>query len=101
MLVSMLVMQRIYPMVLALIILLGLAGCGGATEVDGAAVFRDRCSACHGPSGEGGMGPPLQGQVTEAIVREGRLPQGMPAFEKELSDAEIEAVVEHANTLNR
>jgi mono/diheme cytochrome c family protein len=103
MLFSMDVMRRTYPMILALILLLLLApSCGsGDPPVEGATVFRERCAACHGQQGEGNMGPALQGQVTETIVREGRLPQGMPAFENELSDAEIEAVVAYANTLNR
>ena len=82
--------------------LLTAAACGSGSEpVDGAAVFQERCSVCHGPQGQGGMGPALSGQATEEIVSEGRLPQGMPAFEEELSDDEIEAVVAYANTLNR
>jgi len=78
------------------------AGCGGASDPpDGAAIFRDRCSACHGAEGLGGMGPALRGQATDDIVKQGRLPQGMPAFDEILSDAEIDAVVEYANRLNR
>lgn len=73
--------------------------CGGSESVDGAAVFRDRCASCHGPRGEGGTGPALRGQAKVEIVTAGRPTRGMPAFGEILSDDEIEAVVDHANSL--
>lgn len=70
-------------------------------EVDGAIVYADRCAACHGSAGEGGVGPTLAGgAVVEAfpdvadqilVVTGGR--GGMPDFGTTLSAEEIEAVV--------
>lgn len=75
--------------------------------VDGAAVFAGRCASCHGGTGGGGSGPPLDGgRMVEvypdvedqiAVVTDGR--NGMPAFADRLSAAEIEAVVEHTRSL--
>jgi mono/diheme cytochrome c family protein len=69
-------------------------------SVDGKTVFVDRCGSCHtlGAAGTSGqVGPSLDGTslrapAIEAIVRAGR--GGMPAFEGELSDAEIAAVAD-------
>lgn len=70
-----------------------------ADESEGARVFRTRCSACHGPEGEGNLGPslidiaarmPVEEQLT--IVRNGK--GIMPPFQPALTDAEIAAVVE-------
>lgn len=40
--------------------LLALSGLGIAQE-DGQTVFKQKCAACHGPSGEGKIGPALKG----------------------------------------
>jgi cytochrome c oxidase subunit 2 len=68
---------------------------------DGAAGYQSSCSSCHGPDGDGGIGPRLGGgAVVEAfpdeadqiaIVTQGR--GGMPGFGGALSAAEIEAIV--------
>jgi mono/diheme cytochrome c family protein len=65
---------------------------------DGKAVFTESCGSCHalqaaGTNGQ--VGPALDGTSLgtadiEAIVRDGS--SGMPAFEGDLSDAEISAV---------
>ena len=78
-----------------------------ATEIDGAAVFADRCSVCHGSDGGGGRGPQLSdGRVAAAfpdiedqivVVTDGR--GGMPAFGSRLTEDEIRAVVEFTRTL--
>src|SRR4051794_27428166 len=54
-------------------------------ESQGAFVFRTQCAGCHGPTGEGNLGPPLAGvgdRMTEAeqveLVRTGR--GRMPPF---------------------
>jgi len=84
------------------------AGGGAApAAVDGAAVFAGRCASCHGGTGGGGSGPPLDGgRMVEvypdvadqiAVVTNGR--NGMPPFADRLSAAEIEAVVEHTRSL--
>jgi len=69
----------------------------------GAQVYSQRCQACHGDNGQGGVGPQLGGgAVVESlpdvedhrtVVREGR--RGMPSFEGTLSDEEINAVVRY------
>jgi mono/diheme cytochrome c family protein len=74
---------------------------------DAALTFRQRCSGCHGLTGDGGTGPKLSGgAVTRkypniedqiAVVANGR--DGMPAFKgKGLNAAQIRAVVEYTRT---
>jgi mono/diheme cytochrome c family protein len=74
---------------------------------DGAAIYAQRCSTCHGDDGGGGIGPALaDGRMVErfpdaadqvAIVVAGR--GQMPSFsDRGLTAAEIEAVVEFTRT---
>lgn len=43
---------------------------------DGAAIYKSKCAACHGPNGEGKMGPKLAGTaMTEAQI-EAQLTKG-------------------------
>jgi mono/diheme cytochrome c family protein len=70
----------------------------GGEDADGAAVFSQACASCHTfePAGANGtIGPPLDGidlskDEIATQVRNGG--GGMPAFEGQLSDAEIDAV---------
>jgi quinohemoprotein ethanol dehydrogenase len=84
----------------------GAPGTGQTTEGEsggddlGATVYRQRCAACHGGSGEGGSGPSMvdvDDRLTRdehvTVVREGK--GKMPAWEDTLSDEEIEAVVDY------
>jgi mono/diheme cytochrome c family protein len=75
--------------------------------VDAATTFRQRCSGCHGVTGDGGTGPKLSGGAVArkypniddqiAVVTNGR--GAMPAFKgKGLTSAEIRAVVEYTRT---
>lgn len=67
----------------------------------GAELFAARCSACHGPSGGGGAGPPLAGEgalgrfngpdEVATFVAAG-VPGAMPGFETRLDPDEIDAV---------
>jgi mono/diheme cytochrome c family protein len=76
-------------------------------DVDGAAIFSERCASCHGADGEGRNGPQLSdGRAVERfpdvqaqidVVTDGR--GGMPSFESRLSEAEIQAVVEYTRAL--
>ena len=84
---------------------LGLAPAFGAP--DGQRLYDRNCAACHGSNGTGGVGVPLalpdfQYQVTDdylaTTIRKGRPGRVMPAFE-ELSDAEVEALVNHVRSL--
>ncbi len=78
-------------------LLLALAGEGA--PVAGQSVFRDDCAPCHGPGGEGGIGPQLAGrpwtaQVVTTHVRQGGLV--MPAFsDKQISEAQLQALVSY------
>lgn len=72
---------------------------------DGAVVYADNCAVCHGPEGEGDVGPALGGVVdehgadyVEQTIREG-VPPLMPAWEGDLSGDEISAVVDFLGTL--
>ena len=81
---------------------------------DGKSVFATNCTSCHGTSGQGtaGLAPALKGdkfvtgdiQAVLATVKNGRsgdqkhfkdLPIAMPAWGKQLSDADIKAVVDY------
>jgi mono/diheme cytochrome c family protein len=107
-------------MLVAIVVLLGFAACGGdddddeggeataaetqagAGEADGAAVFASAgCGGCHtlaAANASGGTGPnlddlmPSQDQVAEQVRNGGG---GMPAFEGDLSDEEIDAVAQY------
>jgi cytochrome c oxidase cbb3-type subunit 3 len=73
----------------------------------GATLFGERCRACHGDDGKGGVGPDLTratygyGRNPEAVaqtIRSGR-PGGMPAYGNRLSADEIQAVVTYVLSL--
>ena len=77
-------------------------GGGGGEESQGETVYSANCARCHGPDGEGGVGPQLgDGAVEEnltleehtEVVTNGR--NGMPAWEGQLSPEEIDAVVQY------
>lgn len=89
-----------------------LLGCqesssGGGPEAadrpDGAKLYNTYCAACHGSNGDGGVGVPLDlpdfqygvdDRFLKLTIRHGRPGRVMPAF-TELSDAEVDALVEH------
>jgi len=87
-----------------------LAGVPAAAEPDGAKVYAERCSGCHGDTG-GGDGPAAAALVPRpknfhelggksvdelrAIVKKGKPGTMMTPFDAVLSDAEIDAVVRH------
>ncbi|MGD0491220.1 MAG: cytochrome c [Steroidobacteraceae bacterium] len=88
---------------------------GGATAVDGAAIFSARCAACHQATGAGlpGVFPPLAGSnwvnghdttVIQIVlhgvqgsltVNGGKYNGTMPTFGAQLSDADIAAVLSY------
>ena len=65
----------------------------------GPAIYRQDCAGCHGPSGEGGVGPELQGTgltVNEIVARVyGGHEAGMPAFAGALDGQQVRAVAEY------
>ncbi|MDH3498531.1 MAG: c-type cytochrome [Acidimicrobiia bacterium] len=69
--------------------------------VVGPTIFADQCAACHGALGEGLTGPALAGLTdtdATAVVESGF--GGMPAFGPTLEPGDIEAVVQHALSLD-
>jgi mono/diheme cytochrome c family protein len=79
---------------------------GVTTVVDGQALFRSNCAGCHGGDGGGGIGPQLNGgAVTKSFsnaadeldfVKTGG--RGMPAFQNQLNEAELQAVIDFTRT---
>ena len=66
---------------------------------DGAELYDIACAACHGLQGEGIFGKPLansglaKGKIKSAIKR-GRERSGMPPFEDQLPDEQLDALVD-------
>ncbi|HEY5699545.1 MAG TPA: cytochrome c [Acidimicrobiales bacterium] len=102
--------SRLHVVALAPALALVLAACGGDSEPGGGGgeesqgetVYSANCARCHGPDGEGGVGPQLGDGAVEAnltieehteVVTNGR--NGMPAWEGQLSPEEIDAVVQY------
>ncbi len=74
-----------------------------AVLVEGRSVFVANCQKCHGPRGQGGVGPKLAGVVTNAfpniqnqinVVTNGV--GAMPAWKDKLTPAQIVAVVRYS-----
>ncbi|HET9064205.1 MAG TPA: cbb3-type cytochrome c oxidase N-terminal domain-containing protein [Gemmatimonadales bacterium] len=79
-----------------------------AAVAAGHAEFTKYCAACHGPDGGGIIGPNLTDDAwlhgstitaIHAVVQDGVLTKGMPAWGKQLSPDEINAVVAYIWTL--
>ena len=111
----------IIAVVLALLVV-AAAGCGGGDDdsggaattaattaetteggADGAAVFASNCGTCHtlaAAGTDGTTGPNLDDLMPDKETVEGQVRSGgggMPAFEGQLSDAEIEAVATYVS----
>ena len=99
------------------VMLLAVAALGvGQSEgsaPDGAAVFKKRCSMCHGADGKGmkalktpDMSSPewqaahSDEEITEAI-KKGKKGTPMPPMADKLSEDEIKSVVAHVRSFNR
>lgn len=93
---------------LSLMAALGLASvvASPALAADGRQLFLDNCAACHQPTGKGiaGAFPALAGSKVvlgdpkEPITRVLNGRGGMPAFQNDLSDAEISAVLTYVRS---
>lgn len=61
--------------VLMLVVALSVSVALPAFAADGAATYKAKCAACHGPEGQGKMGPALKGtsltadQITDLLVK--------------------------------
>ena len=76
----------------AVVIAIALAGCGSASDAsplaEGKAVYADVCSTCHGPTGEGGVGPALnEVAATCAIQLKIRMPVVVDKVDDEIARA--------------
>ncbi|MFT4628071.1 MAG: mono/diheme cytochrome c family protein [Myxococcota bacterium] len=97
------------------LLLVGLVACGGesasddprvddilsltADEANGAILFGDNCSTCHGQDGSGGSFPDIRGQSADVIVdRMLTGPGSMPDF-SDWPDQDVADVVAHVETL--
>ena len=97
---------------------LSLAYAGSAIASDGAAIFKSKCLACHGPDGKGtAMAPAFQGsdyiKSSDAAeiaktIKDGRsgaakkyknFALSMPAQKGNLSEADISAVIEYLKSV--
>ncbi len=79
---------------------------------DAAAIFREKCSMCHGPDGKGFSAihtpnftdPKWQASKTDKVllgaIKNGVKGTAMLSFEGKLSDAEMHAMVEYVRSLN-
>lgn len=92
-----------------------LAFASSVSAADGKSIYSSNCASCHGGNGQGtpGLAPALKGSAfvtgskvedVIATVKDGRdgdrkkyknLPIAMPAWGKQLSDADIKAVVDY------
>jgi mono/diheme cytochrome c family protein len=78
------------------------SGPAAAPGPDGAAIYAENCSSCHGASGEGGLGPAIADGRTVAMFPDAAdqavfVSNGlgaMPAFAGQLSAEQIAAVVD-------
>lgn len=94
------------PMHKRLLILLLFLGSNTLFAADGAMLYQRHCEVCHGQSGDGGVGVPLnldsfQGTVNDKYIREtirhGRPGRVMPGFAS-LSEDELDALVTHVRS---
>ncbi len=92
---------------LAAALVAALISAGGAlAQDDGAALFKQNCSACHQAQGQGikGAFPALAGdtfvqgdkQVVASLLLHGR--GGMPNFSEDLSNADIAAILTYVRS---
>ncbi|HLU67640.1 MAG TPA: cytochrome c [Kofleriaceae bacterium] len=110
--------RRLTGIALAALMAAGLGGCrreiaGG--RADGAAIYAEVCARCHGPDGVPdpssvarlGVKPLTSEHVQERLsdedirqqILQGSRNRQMPSFAGALSDAQIEAIVQHVRTL--
>jgi len=88
------------------------AGFRAEEKPDGAALFKQKCSMCHGPEGKGFQAlktpdftdPKWQEGITDKQIAEtiknGKKGTPMPPFAEKLNDDEIQALVAHIRSLN-
>ena len=98
-----------------LLLVLGLLVFGAAAQADqpdGSAIFKQKCSMCHGPDGKGFAAiktpdftdPKWQAGITDKQIQEtienGKKGTPMPPFKDKLKEDEIQAMVQFIRSLN-
>jgi len=89
-----------------LLVAVGLCSTLPALAQDGAAIYKTKCSACHGAEGQGKIGPALKGtslsadDISSLLVKgnDARKPPHKRPFNG-LSDADAKAVADYVKTL--
>ncbi len=79
-----------------LVSFVGALASNGATTTDGAAIYAESCANCHGPDGEGGLGPNLRTAVLSRDELTDAVNQGkgtMPGFADRISPDDVAALV--------
>jgi cbb3-type cytochrome c oxidase subunit III len=105
-------MRTIFGLSFALVLFIASALAQGQAEaVDAAAVYKKRCSMCHGPEGKGfsaNKTPDFTSaewqkahtdEVITGVIKDGKKGTPMPAFGSKLSEDEVKAVVGHVRSL--
>jgi len=98
-------MRITHLMILLLVVVLAATVALPAYAQDGAATFKAKCAVCHGPEGQGKIGPKLAGtsltaeQITDLLTKgnDARKPPHKKPFS--LSADEIKAVAAFVKTL--
>jgi mono/diheme cytochrome c family protein/WD40 repeat protein len=75
-------------------------------QIDGRALYQERCASCHGMERLGGVGPALlpenlgrlKGAALSAVISDGRVATQMPSFREDLSPPQIEAIANYVAT---
>ena len=102
-------------LVRGVVVIFALILCSAAARgQDGAATFKTRCAACHGPDGSGNKPagrmvkaqdlrvPAIQSKTNAELATLIANGKGkMPAFKSSLSEDQIKSVVAHIRTLNK
>jgi len=99
-------MKLTHLLVLFLIVTMTAALAVPAFAADGAATYKAKCAMCHGPEGQGKVGPALKGTALSADQIVGLLTKGDDAKKAPhkkaiagLSDEDAKAVAEFVKTL--
>ncbi len=94
------------PLILFLVVALSLWLALPAFAADGGAVFKTKCAGCHGPEGQGKVGPKLAGTSLSADDISNLLTNGndarKPPHKKAMSSLsadDVKAVAEYVKTL--
>jgi mono/diheme cytochrome c family protein len=75
-----------------------MSGMAFAAE-DGAAIYKAKCAGCHGPSGEGKMGPALKGTSLTAAQIADALTNGAPGKKAPHGKAMAGVTADQANAV--